>query len=296
MNYDQLYRRFIHYCQTTTVRSRLVSRNKTDFRISKQNIYTEIHHIVPRSIGGTNDMHNLVVLLPEEHLFAHKLRYKAYNCRQDVLAVRFMLNGLKGNKQCRGDISHLRITKSIKVGYAWIKTNSAEFRKKHGWQTAEGRKKISEARTGKIVVRDIDTRCIVGSVSNTHPNVLSGQWIHHLTGRVYSEAERKNRSICSTGILNNNYSSITDQQILDLLKQYIDNGEFISIRQFQRDIVSEHNYPHFGSAFRFSEYINTGNLPKIAYAFCDSFTGYDITIFKHKKNTKIKVKSIDIKN
>jgi len=37
--------------------------------------YTELHHIVPRSEGGSNDDDNLVEFTPKEHFVAHKLLY-----------------------------------------------------------------------------------------------------------------------------------------------------------------------------------------------------------------------------
>ena len=37
--------------------------------------YTEIHHIIPKSEGGTDDEDNLVELTPKEHFVAHKLLY-----------------------------------------------------------------------------------------------------------------------------------------------------------------------------------------------------------------------------
>lgn len=38
--------------------------------------YTESHHIIPKSIGGTNDPSNLVDLTPREHFICHKLLTK----------------------------------------------------------------------------------------------------------------------------------------------------------------------------------------------------------------------------
>lgn len=40
--------------------------------------YTEIHHILPRSLGGSNDHDNLVTLTAKEHYIAHHLLYKIY--------------------------------------------------------------------------------------------------------------------------------------------------------------------------------------------------------------------------
>ena len=38
--------------------------------------YVERHHIIPRSIGGSDNNHNIVYLYPEEHLIAHLLLHK----------------------------------------------------------------------------------------------------------------------------------------------------------------------------------------------------------------------------
>lgn len=40
--------------------------------------YTELHHIVPRCMGGSNDNTNLVRLTAREHFIAHRLLYKIY--------------------------------------------------------------------------------------------------------------------------------------------------------------------------------------------------------------------------
>lgn len=41
-------------------------------------VYTELHHILPRSLGGTNDLDNLVNLTAREHFIAHLLLSKMY--------------------------------------------------------------------------------------------------------------------------------------------------------------------------------------------------------------------------
>lgn len=40
--------------------------------------YTERHHILPRSLGGSDDPENLIDLTAEDHLFAHMLLAKIY--------------------------------------------------------------------------------------------------------------------------------------------------------------------------------------------------------------------------
>lgn len=44
----------------------------------KPTIYTESHHILPRSLGGTIDLDNLVYLTAREHFIAHLLLSKMY--------------------------------------------------------------------------------------------------------------------------------------------------------------------------------------------------------------------------
>lgn len=55
--------------------------------------YFEIHHIVPRCMGGTNDKSNLVLLSGREHFMAHMLLWKAYpKNRSLAFAANFMSN------------------------------------------------------------------------------------------------------------------------------------------------------------------------------------------------------------
>lgn len=44
----------------------------------KPNGYTEIHHIIPRCLGGSNNKNNLIELTAKEHYIAHLLLTKIY--------------------------------------------------------------------------------------------------------------------------------------------------------------------------------------------------------------------------
>ena len=46
--------------------------------------YVEIHHIIPRSLGGSNDKENLVVLTAKEHYIAHHLLSKFTTGNQKI--------------------------------------------------------------------------------------------------------------------------------------------------------------------------------------------------------------------
>lgn len=84
--------------QIRSILDRLRKRNPRDFRLTLpcDEIYKESHHIVPRHACGGNGFENLVSLLPEEHFLAHLMRYKAYGQREDMLACRFIMNGIIG--------------------------------------------------------------------------------------------------------------------------------------------------------------------------------------------------------
>lgn len=61
MNYKNIYDRLIEKGKARTIEE-----------------YTEIHHIIPRCMGGSNVAENLVKLTPEEHYLAHQLLVKIY--------------------------------------------------------------------------------------------------------------------------------------------------------------------------------------------------------------------------
>lgn len=64
MNYGILYQQLIERAQ-----NRLQAHNSIS-------LPTESHHIIPRSLGGSNDAQNLVRLTVREHFIAHCLLFK----------------------------------------------------------------------------------------------------------------------------------------------------------------------------------------------------------------------------
>lgn len=61
MNYKKLYNRLIQHRQCTPADG-----------------YTEVHHIVPKCVGGSDDPTNLIALTAREHFIAHYLLSKMY--------------------------------------------------------------------------------------------------------------------------------------------------------------------------------------------------------------------------
>lgn len=62
--------------------------------------YKERHHIIPRCIGGTDDLLNLVDLTAEEHFVAHQLLVKLYpNNKKIISALSKMCSSSSKNKR-----------------------------------------------------------------------------------------------------------------------------------------------------------------------------------------------------
>lgn len=79
MNYERIYKQFIE------------SRREREADLLNSDQYVEIHHILPRSLGGTEDPKNTIVVTPEDHLFGHLLLAQIYNGKM-WLAVKAMLD------------------------------------------------------------------------------------------------------------------------------------------------------------------------------------------------------------
>lgn len=99
--------------------------------------YTERHHIIPRSLGGSDDQGNIVHLTAREHFIAHLLLAKIYG--GPMIAAAWLLANLSGRK-----INARQ--------YAWLKEafshrqSEINTGKRH---TDETKKKISEVQKGK---------------------------------------------------------------------------------------------------------------------------------------------------
>jgi hypothetical protein len=53
--------------------------------------YVEKHHIIPRCLGGTDDISNIAILTPEEHFLAHQLLVKIYPKSSPLIKAAVMM-------------------------------------------------------------------------------------------------------------------------------------------------------------------------------------------------------------
>jgi hypothetical protein len=78
--------------------NRLIERGKT--RIIHE--YTEIHHIIPKCVGGSDFPDNLVKLTPEEHYVAHQLLVKIYKDNDKLVYAACMMVPDRPNNKLYG--------------------------------------------------------------------------------------------------------------------------------------------------------------------------------------------------
>lgn len=114
-----------------------------------QTDYTEKHHIIPRSLGGTNSLSNLAKLTAKEHFICHRLLTKMVY--EDTAKIKmhnaaFQMTVKSSNQQ------RYKITSRT---YEVLKRNksAAMVGNTHGQRSMseETKRKISEAKKGKSV-------------------------------------------------------------------------------------------------------------------------------------------------
>ena len=124
-----------------------------------RNEYGEVHHIIPRSLGGCNRKWNLVKLTPEEHYRCHYWLTFIYAVGEEhkkmVFAWNWLTNRIRGEFISAEEYGRLkREYHSLNLGHtSWNKGKRglqvAWNKGKTGIYTDETRRRISEAKLGR---------------------------------------------------------------------------------------------------------------------------------------------------
>lgn len=247
----RIHNKFVEYFKKVDCIDRMRNRNGGDDRLSMVKIYTEKHHIIPRHSSGSDDIDNIIELLPEEHVFLHHLRWKALGERGDILAVRFCLNGRKSVIRMGESFYSISLNKKNLKQYALLKQECYNVRSTVGWQSSEGRKMISESRRGMVPV--IDSMGNTFSVLNTDSRFTSGELVHVTKGRKVPESERKWRSINATGSSNNQAIKLSKEEILEYcLMATLEIGRIVKVLDIKKHLKEFHdiNIPSTGLGYR----------------------------------------------
>lgn len=105
MDYSIIYTRFISSRQSLN-------------RVWKTNSGFEKHHIVPKSLGGSNKKDNLVVLTPREHCFAHMLLARMYTGEQKAKMCYALISLARFRNKNRQSITSREYDRLRKAHYA----------------------------------------------------------------------------------------------------------------------------------------------------------------------------------
>jgi len=160
MDYQRIYDQLTESCQS---------------RIETEG-YTEVHHILPKSMGGGDGPENLVCLTGREHFIAHRLLEKIHNNSAMTHALWAMSNGFNG-----------RLDASSRV-YEY------------------SRKKLSEAMTGVTLSRerkDNMSKAKMGvPLSQEHKDSISAFWTDERKAEVgpHSQEHKDNISKGKMGV------------------------------------------------------------------------------------------------
>ena len=176
--------------------------------------YTERHHVIPESLGGTNGKDNLVDLTAQEHFVCHWLLTKIYPIGEEHWK---MLNALRmmraeNPKQQRYDTKITgRVYAKLKEEYSILQSirysgnGNGMYGKSH---TKEAKQKISKANTGENngAKQESARQKIAESKIGKKRRQFTDEWI-------------KNLSLAKQGSNNNMYGKSHKESSLQLMRE-----------------------------------------------------------------------------
>lgn len=112
--------------------------------------YVERHHIVPKSMGGSNDETNIIKLTPKQHFVAHHLLWRAFRDNASARSFHFLCHRLNftGKISAREyDKSKRDLTVSSETREKLRNSLIGRPRRPH---TDETKAKMSKSRTGMV--------------------------------------------------------------------------------------------------------------------------------------------------
>lgn len=150
----------------TKIYKQLVEQAKQGTRTKGERVYYEVHHIKPRSLGGTGKNHewrthpNLVLLTAKEHFIAHLLLCEIYPSNEKLKkALWALVNAIKNNR-CKVSARVYERTKQ-----AYIETIKGVSKSKESLEKRTATRKAAGtySRSSEAIQKGIETRKTNGS-------------------------------------------------------------------------------------------------------------------------------------
>lgn len=132
-------------------------------RVKEEGVYYERHHILPVSMGGTNDESNLVHLTAREHFLAHWLLWKIHRNRETAFAFHSMCTWNNGHRKNFSSIAYSEAKENAAILRSNLMKNNVEERSdkmKIAWskKTFSEKKLIFEKQTKTKANRNLTER------------------------------------------------------------------------------------------------------------------------------------------
>jgi hypothetical protein len=172
------------------------------------NGYVEVHHIIPKSMGGSNNKTNLVTLTGKEHFLIHWLLYKIYKNQAMAFAWSRMTSVKKNNK--RYTSKSFEYAKMAKSKFMSILSKTRVV-------TEETKEKCRKAKLGKSYsdMGRSETPLRNRPISDEHKEKIS----KGNKGNTYTEEQIKRFSESKKGELNPMYGKKTSKEVADKIRQ-----------------------------------------------------------------------------
>jgi hypothetical protein len=193
--------------------------------------FTESHHIIPRCMGGTDDLSNIVDLTPEEHYLAHQLLVKIYPGNNALVrAAAMMIVNRPGNKLYGWLRKKFAAAQSIRMAG----TGNSQFGTKwiYNIELRETKKipKTEVVPKGWSLGRIIDFDLYFKKMSNKESSADSKLALEEIRakkqlGKVETQLAEKERK--------DSYNEMYKMYIIDLYHQF-KAGNYYSISQFHK--------------------------------------------------------------
>lgn len=186
----------------------LIDSRKKLFRKKGDGNYYESHHIIMKSMGGTDDSENLILLTAKEHFLAHKILHEIYKNRSTAYALfRLCLYDNENKIKITSGRSYEYARKIYSV-YAsetmkslWEdpdtreKLSIANGNKNRGRKhTEQSRKNMSDAHKGFKPKRESIEKARISNTGKKRTEDLKRKMSELHKGRKYSEEIRKKMS------------------------------------------------------------------------------------------------------
>ena len=227
MNYQKIYQQLINRAKSRSLEC-----------------YTETHHIIPRCLGGTDDISNLVDLTPEEHYVAHQLLVKIHNGNEKMLYAAVMMCSNRINNKLYG---WLRRRLSDRQSKAMAGSGNNMFNKR--WVSNEFETKLVEVNEAKDLLDR--GQYIAGKIAVRAPCgcIVKTRCIKHEQKRKLTAEKKKNEFIQKTKALFDEFLESDITSITQFAK--IKNTSQPALTQVWKKHIPEYStYVAHGKSFK----------------------------------------------